>query len=144
MYTVSNYWYISSISPLCGLHCIQGATRISRRCSGFKAYSDEYPRPRNLQNYIWGVRARTPLLYTPFFIMLLLTLIFNSWHFGALTKQGKLLTWGRYSSGALGHGFDYNEVGQDCPQIVEALDSMFIISAGFGGNHSGCIAFPLH
>ena len=67
-----------------------------------------------------------------------------SYHFGALTTQGRLLTWGRYSSGALGLGYAHSSGNQTTPQLVEALNNMFVFAIGFGGVHSGCLAIPRH
>lgn len=36
----------------------------------------------------------------------------GDYHYGAITSDGKLLTWGQYSSGALGHGDDNALLGQ--------------------------------
>ncbi|KAI9275741.1 regulator of chromosome condensation 1/beta-lactamase-inhibitor protein II [Phascolomyces articulosus] len=67
---------------------------------------------------------------------------FGDYHFGALTTQGRLLTWGRFSSGALGLGYAYSNINQTMPQLVETLNNMFIFAIGFGGVHSGCLAIP--
>ncbi|KAI7847838.1 regulator of chromosome condensation 1/beta-lactamase-inhibitor protein II [Circinella umbellata] len=69
---------------------------------------------------------------------------FGDYHFGALTTQGRLLTWGRYSSGALGLGYDHNNINQTRPQLVETLNNMFVFAIGFGSIHSGCLAIPRH
>ncbi|KAG2207667.1 hypothetical protein INT47_011787 [Mucor saturninus] len=66
---------------------------------------------------------------------------FGDYHFGAVTNEGELLTWGNYSSGALGHG-DMQQTSQPTPKIVEALSSMFVFAIGFGGWQSSVLAIP--
>lgn len=66
----------------------------------------------------------------------------NSYHFGAVTNEGQLLTWGHYSSGALGHGSDDGERSQETPKVVEALRHMFVFAIGFGGWQSSVLAIP--
>lgn len=63
----------------------------------------------------------------------------NSYHYGALTNQGKLLTWGKNSSGALGHG-DNTEDMCPTPRIVESLNNSFVFAIGFGGWQSSVLA----
>lgn len=66
----------------------------------------------------------------------------TSYHFGALTNEGQLLTWGNYSSGALGHGSDDGQRPQPTPKIVETLSNMFVFAIGFGGWQSSVLAIP--
>lgn len=66
----------------------------------------------------------------------------SSYHFGALTNKGELLTWGNYSSGALGHGRDDFENRQPKPKIVQTLNGMFVFAIGFGGWQSSVLAIP--
>ncbi|CAO3612467.1 unnamed protein product [Cunninghamella blakesleeana] len=70
---------------------------------------------------------------------------FGDYHFGALTNNGKLLTWGAFSAGAVGHGEvpeNEKDVVLDYPKEVEALSHMYAFSIGFGGWHSGVLAVP--
>ncbi|KAI8647833.1 regulator of chromosome condensation 1/beta-lactamase-inhibitor protein II [Parasitella parasitica] len=64
---------------------------------------------------------------------------FGDYHTGALTSQGKLLTWGNYSSGALGHG-NISQEYQPIPKCVEALNDKFVFAIGFGGWQSSVLA----
>lgn len=66
----------------------------------------------------------------------------SSFHYGALTTEGRLLTWGLYSSGALGRGYEDDEQRETAPELVEKLQDMFVFAIGFGGFHSGCAAIP--
>ena len=79
-------------------------------------------------------------MYTlfPFFFFCYLYYWF-SYHCGALTSQGKLLTWGNYSSGALGHG-NISEGNHPIPKYVETLDDKFVFAIGFGGWQSSVLA----
>lgn len=70
------------------------------------------------------------------------THFYCSYHFGAVTNQGQLLTWGSYSSGALGHGNDDGQRSQPTPKIVETLSNMFVFAIGFGGWQSSVLAIP--
>lgn len=63
-----------------------------------------------------------------------------SYHTGALTNRGTLLTWGAYSQGALGHGDDDRDV--TTPEVVQALENMFVFGIGFGGWQSSVLAIP--
>ncbi|KAI8359131.1 regulator of chromosome condensation 1/beta-lactamase-inhibitor protein II [Blakeslea trispora] len=65
---------------------------------------------------------------------------FGDYHFGAITSKGKLLTWGSYSGGALGHGKDLSQQQLDKPTMVESLSDRFVFAIGFGGWHSGVLA----
>ncbi|KAI9314827.1 regulator of chromosome condensation 1/beta-lactamase-inhibitor protein II [Dichotomocladium elegans] len=65
---------------------------------------------------------------------------FGDFHFGALTRKGRLLTWGVHWSSALGRG--YEPTWPQIPQAVNSLDRMHILDAAFGGHHSGCLAIP--
>lgn len=62
-----------------------------------------------------------------------------SYHYGALTSQGKLLTWGNYSSGALGHG-NISHENHPTPKYVESLADKFVFAIGFGGWQSSVLA----
>ncbi|CEP16394.1 hypothetical protein [Parasitella parasitica] len=64
---------------------------------------------------------------------------FGDYHTGAVTSQGKLLTWGNYSSGALGHGKNSQE-NHPVPKYVEALNDKFVFAIGFGGWQSSVLA----
>ncbi|ORY90476.1 regulator of chromosome condensation 1/beta-lactamase-inhibitor protein II [Syncephalastrum racemosum] len=68
---------------------------------------------------------------------------FGDYHCGALTNDGKLITWGRDSKGALGRGdqFLYND-DEQAPAVVESLSDMYVFAIGFGGWHSGVLAIP--
>ncbi|CAO3643734.1 unnamed protein product [Cunninghamella echinulata] len=70
---------------------------------------------------------------------------FGDYHYGALTNQGSLLTWGAFSAGALGHGEvpeEEENVELDYPKEVEALKDMYVFAIGFGGWHSSVLAIP--
>ncbi|CAO3596202.1 unnamed protein product [Absidia cylindrospora] len=72
---------------------------------------------------------------------------FGDYHFGALTNQGDLLTWGAFSAGALGHGDpedgqDDEDSHKETPQKVAAFKDMYVFAIGFGGWHSGVLAIP--
>ncbi|CAO0803495.1 unnamed protein product [Mucor circinelloides] len=64
---------------------------------------------------------------------------FGDYHYGALTSQGKLLTWGSYSSGALGHG-NISQENHPIPKYVESLADKFVFAIGFGGWQSAVLA----
>lgn len=64
-----------------------------------------------------------------------------SYHSGALTNHGELLTWGAYSDGALGHG-ESRDAEQTVPKTVEELQDKFVFAVGFGGWHSGALTIP--
>ncbi|ORX64002.1 RCC1/BLIP-II protein [Basidiobolus meristosporus CBS 931.73] len=66
---------------------------------------------------------------------------FGDWHFGALTNDGKLYTWGQASGGALGQGSMHREV--KCPTQVPSLAGYYIFSISFAGWHSAALAVPL-
>ncbi|KAG1451808.1 hypothetical protein G6F56_007988 [Rhizopus delemar] len=66
---------------------------------------------------------------------------FGDYHRGALTNQGKLMTWGQYSSGALGHGRDDQNLQN--PKYVDALRDKYVISIGFGGWQSSALVIDL-
>ncbi|KAG0166620.1 hypothetical protein DFQ28_003033 [Apophysomyces sp. BC1034] len=66
---------------------------------------------------------------------------FGDHHTGALTNHGSLLTWGAYSSGALGH--DENMERVEKPKVVAGLQNMFVFGIGFGGWQSAVLAIPL-
>ncbi|KAI9252571.1 regulator of chromosome condensation 1/beta-lactamase-inhibitor protein II [Helicostylum pulchrum] len=68
---------------------------------------------------------------------------FGDYHFGALTNQGELLTWGAYSSGALGHGPE-DEHDEPEPRLVESMKDMFTFAIGFGGWQSSVLAIPTY
>lgn len=56
-----------------------------------------------------------------------------------MTNQGRVLTWGKYSSGALGQG----KVSRDeehAPKYVETLNEKFVFTIGFGGWQSSALA----
>lgn len=61
-----------------------------------------------------------------------------SHHFGALTSEGRVLTWGNYSSGALGHGKLANNRDY-APRYVDALNDKFVFAMGFGGWQSAVL-----
>ncbi|KAI9484406.1 regulator of chromosome condensation 1/beta-lactamase-inhibitor protein II [Zychaea mexicana] len=68
---------------------------------------------------------------------------FGDYHSGALTNQGRLLTWGANSNGAVGHG----EAGmfvepKETPEAISTLRNMFVFAIGFGGWQSGALAIP--
>ncbi|KAI8353286.1 regulator of chromosome condensation 1/beta-lactamase-inhibitor protein II [Choanephora cucurbitarum] len=65
---------------------------------------------------------------------------FGDYHMGAITSKGKLLTWGQYSGGALGHGKDPSQQQLERPTLVEDLNDKFVFAIGFGGWHSGVLA----
>ncbi|GAB4839939.1 hypothetical protein Ancab_020649 [Ancistrocladus abbreviatus] len=58
-------------------------------------------------------------------------------HVVALTSCGKVLTWGRGTSGQLGHE-DMNNCLQ--PKLVKSLESLFISYVSAGWNHSGFVS----
>ncbi|RUP44067.1 regulator of chromosome condensation 1/beta-lactamase-inhibitor protein II, partial [Jimgerdemannia flammicorona] len=64
---------------------------------------------------------------------------FGDWHYGAITADGRLLTWGSVSSGALGHPMKMTR-----PTVVGgALVGKYVFAIGFGGWHSGALAVDL-
>ena len=65
-----------------------------------------------------------------------------SYHCGALTNDGKLLTWGAYSAGALGHGSAQPWSNKETPEPVNYFSDSFVFAIGFGGWHSGALAIP--
>ncbi|KAI8341025.1 regulator of chromosome condensation 1/beta-lactamase-inhibitor protein II [Chlamydoabsidia padenii] len=67
---------------------------------------------------------------------------FGDYHFGALTNDGDLLTWGAFSAGALGHGDTNEDDILETPQKVAAFENMYVFAIGFGGWHSGVLAIP--
>ncbi|KAM5567097.1 hypothetical protein ABKV19_015290 [Rosa sericea] len=58
-------------------------------------------------------------------------------HVLALTSGGKVLTWGRGTSGQLGHS---DRVNSPHPKLVMSLDTYFITHASAGWNHSGFVS----
>ncbi|KAI9018536.1 regulator of chromosome condensation 1/beta-lactamase-inhibitor protein II [Phycomyces nitens] len=62
---------------------------------------------------------------------------FGDYHTGALTTDGSLYTWGKYSSGALGHGPNLDDV--HCPKKVRVFDDKFVFGIGFGGWQSSAL-----
>lgn len=66
-----------------------------------------------------------------------------SYHFGALTNLGELLTWGANSSGALGHGSE-DQYDEPEPKLVESMKDMFTFAIGFGGWQSSVLAIPTY
>ncbi|XP_015074849.1 ultraviolet-B receptor UVR8 isoform X3 [Solanum pennellii] len=58
-------------------------------------------------------------------------------HVIALTPGGRVLTWGRGTSGQLGHGEMVNCLH---PKSVEYLEGIFITHASAGWNHSGFVS----
>lgn len=58
-------------------------------------------------------------------------------HVLALTLGGKVLTWGRGTSGQLGHS---EMVSSPHPKLVMSLDTYFITHASAGWNHSGFVS----
>ncbi|KAI8144748.1 regulator of chromosome condensation 1/beta-lactamase-inhibitor protein II [Fennellomyces sp. T-0311] len=67
---------------------------------------------------------------------------FGDYHSGALTNQGRLLTWGGYSRGALGHGEAPWSENKEAPEAIQAFRNMFVFAIGFGGWQSGALAIP--
>jgi SCF-associated factor 1 len=49
------------------------------------------------------------------------------------------LTWGQFSSGALGHGSIAKD-GKHKPKFVETLSEKFVFTIGFGGWQSSALA----
>ncbi|KAK4598379.1 hypothetical protein RGQ29_015733 [Quercus rubra] len=58
-------------------------------------------------------------------------------HVIALTSGGKVLTWGRGTSGQLGHGDMVNSL---CPKVVSSLENNFIAHVSAGWSHSGFVS----
>ncbi|KAG8366289.1 hypothetical protein BUALT_Bualt17G0060900 [Buddleja alternifolia] len=58
-------------------------------------------------------------------------------HVIALSPGGRVLTWGRGSSGQLGHGDMINGLE---PKVVKALEGYVIVHASAGWNHSGFVS----
>ncbi|KAM1960854.1 hypothetical protein FF2_020885 [Malus domestica] len=58
-------------------------------------------------------------------------------HVLALTSGGKVLTWGRGTSGQLGHP---DTVNSPNPKFVMSLNNLFITHASAGWNHSGFVS----
>ena len=50
---------------------------------------------------------------------------------------GKVLTWGRGTSGQLGHGDMVNSL---CPKVVSSLENNFIAHVSAGWSHSGFVS----
>jgi alpha-tubulin suppressor-like RCC1 family protein len=65
-----------------------------------------------------------------------------SYHFGAITTEGKLFTWGRCDAKALGHGHEVDALEK--PKIVEHLNDKFVFAIGFGGWQSSVLAIDLN
>jgi hypothetical protein len=51
------------------------------------------------------------------------------------------MTWGQYSSGALGQGRDQQNL--DTPHFVESLKEKYTIAIGFGGWQSSALVIDL-
>lgn len=51
------------------------------------------------------------------------------------------MTWGRYSSGALGQGADGQN--SDIPQYVNSLKNKYIVAIGFGGWQSSALVIDI-
>ncbi|KAI8977033.1 regulator of chromosome condensation 1/beta-lactamase-inhibitor protein II [Mycotypha africana] len=68
---------------------------------------------------------------------------FGDYHYGALTNEGQVLTWGSFSSGALGLG-NISHQHQSTPHIVEALKNQFAFAIGFGGWQSSVLAIEMN
>ncbi|XP_070043931.1 ultraviolet-B receptor UVR8 isoform X1 [Nicotiana tomentosiformis] len=62
-------------------------------------------------------------------------------HVIALTPGGRVVTWGRGTSGQLGHGEMVNCLR---PKYVESLEGFFITQASAGWNHSGFVSDTGH
>ncbi|GMY26079.1 ultraviolet-B receptor UVR8 isoform X2 [Fagus crenata] len=58
-------------------------------------------------------------------------------HVIALTSGGKVFTWGRGTSGQLGHGDMVNTL---YPKVVSSLEDYFITHVSAGWNHSGFVS----
>ncbi|KAG9134463.1 hypothetical protein Leryth_019926 [Lithospermum erythrorhizon] len=58
-------------------------------------------------------------------------------HVIAITHGGRVLTWGRGTSGQLGHGEMCNSLQ---PKLVESLQSLVITHVSAGWNHSGFVS----
>lgn len=58
-------------------------------------------------------------------------------HVIALDSGGKVVTWGRGTSGQLGHGEMVNRLQ---PKVVKALECFFIINVSAGWSHSGFVS----
>ena len=57
----------------------------------------------------------------------------GGWHTVALTKEGKVFTWGDNDDGQLGHG-DYEH--RHIPTKVESLDGLVIVKIACGVYHT--------
>ncbi|WCJ21785.1 Regulator of chromosome condensation (RCC1) family protein [Euphorbia peplus] len=65
------------------------------------------------------------------------TLACGGAHVIALTSAGKVLSWGRGSSGQLGHGDLLNSLN---PKLITLLDDYFITQVSAGWSHSGFVS----
>ncbi|KAG8100097.1 hypothetical protein GUJ93_ZPchr0013g33969 [Zizania palustris] len=54
-------------------------------------------------------------------------------HAAIITKQGEVYSWGKDSSGRLGHKVD---VSASCPKLVESLASVHVKAVAFGSKHT--------
>ena len=76
-------------------------------------------------------------------LMMFLYIYSASYHSGALTNQGDLLTWGANSNGAIGHGESNVFVEpKTIPEAIPSLRNMFVFAIGFGGWQSSALAIP--
>ena len=57
----------------------------------------------------------------------------GGWHTAALTKEGKVFTWGYNYNGQLGHG---DRQDKHIPTKVEILDGLFIVKIACGHYHT--------
>ena len=60
-------------------------------------------------------------------------IVVGFYHTAALTKEGKLFTWGRNSYGQLGHG---DKEHRQIPTKVESLDGLVIVKIACGQYHT--------
>ncbi|KAI9277305.1 regulator of chromosome condensation 1/beta-lactamase-inhibitor protein II [Phascolomyces articulosus] len=68
---------------------------------------------------------------------------FGDYHCGALTNQGRLLTWGANSNGAIGDGtMSMFAERKNIPEEITTLRNMFVFAIGFGGWQSSALAIP--
>ncbi|KAI9277471.1 regulator of chromosome condensation 1/beta-lactamase-inhibitor protein II [Sporodiniella umbellata] len=66
---------------------------------------------------------------------------FGDYHQGAVTSKGQVMTWGQFSSGALGQGEEADRV--ESPQLVDTLKDKYTVSIGFGGWQSSALVVDI-
>jgi alpha-tubulin suppressor-like RCC1 family protein len=84
--------------------------------------------------------ATLPFLFFVFLLLKKKNILFsssNSMHLISLLVGGRVLTWGRGTSGQLGHGDIVNSL---YPKLVASLQAYFIAHVSAGWSHSGFVS----